>query len=69
MNNAAKNFDILETNLSVLHKYFNSFKINFLICNQLRFLIFQQNRSFRVRVQGNKGYVISERDLDPKIQG
>jgi len=35
MSNAAKNFDILATNLSVLHNYFNS-STTFLICIQLK---------------------------------
>jgi len=37
MNNAAKNFDILATNLSISHNYFDSSnKITFLICIQLK---------------------------------
>jgi len=38
MSDAAKNFDILATSLSVLHNYFDgSTKFTFLICIQLKF--------------------------------
>jgi len=38
MSNAAKNFDISATNLSVLHNYFDSLtKLFFCICIQLKF--------------------------------
>jgi len=46
MNNAVKNLDILAISLSVLHNYFDSSTITFLICIQLKFYIFLQNRLF-----------------------
>jgi len=61
MSNAAKNFDILTTDLNVLHNYVDSSTKSFLICIQLKFFIFQQNRSFRVAKQFFDEF--KERDL------
>jgi len=45
MSNAAKNFDILATSLSVLHNYFDN-RITFLICIETKILDFSAKSFF-----------------------